>query len=193
MSNAELNEKNRGRVRSLFQGQPDAMKFIAFTLVAVMSAEATESILNELRGETTDLEKPVRELGNRPLRHFVNKTRKQLIDEFGSEESADKAIAALSAAGLQVSDIAKLPAPAEETENRAKRIRRSAAKKAATEPTFGNDQFPASELWDLTDEELKNVEGISGEDIAELRRLRDASGPITSPGVASVAGAPAGE
>lgn len=200
-----LAESNRSRIAAMFQGRPDHEKFTAMMLTRAVDPEETADILNTLRGAGTDLEKRLPEVGNRPLRHFVNKSRAQLRREFGDdEEKVNLVTDALRGAGMEVSDERQRETTAaDETETRAARPTRAAQPTltatggvigagAVAQRAFGTEQVPADEIWHLSDDELMGVDGLSAADVVEIRRLQAANTARANlpPGVAATPGVP---
>jgi hypothetical protein len=175
--------RNAARLDAMFQGRPPHEKFLALMMMNSAGPEQTEAALNAIQGGGSAMETRIPELDNRPIRQFAGKTRAQLRREFdGDESKVGIAVDALRGAGLNIDDEPRARNAADETEDRAKNPARLPHAAGAgslpigpgggVEPTFGAEQFPASELWHLSDADLSDVEGIDAGAVVRIRQLQ---------------------
>jgi hypothetical protein len=181
-----LHQRNLSRINAMMVGRPPADRFMALMMYRSVGVRETDEILNMITGsEGIDLERRLPDFGNRPLRHFLSKSRQQLIDEFdGDEQKADAIIGELESAGIQFEN-PRATLAADETENRARRGTRvpqapltefrgsqGVGTGAVVIPVFGAEQIPADEIWGMNDDELRSVDGVTDADIARIRELK---------------------
>jgi hypothetical protein len=180
-----LEQRHLDRIRGLYMGRPDSERFTALMLAQIAGPEVTEQTLNAVRGQAPDLNRRISEAGNRPLRHFLNKTEKQIRNELGGDDAAVNVVmSGLTDLGAQIPERQTGMTAADETESRARRPGRMPQTPEVAPsapigangrimPVFGRDQYPADEIWDLSEAELLAMEGVTEGDVTRLRNLRE--------------------
>jgi hypothetical protein len=180
-----LEQRHLDRIRGLYTGRPDSERFTALMLAQIAGPEVTEQTLNAVRGQAPDLNRRIEQAGNRPLRHFLNKTEKQIRNELGgNDEAVNVVMAGLTDLGAQIPERQTGMTAANETESRARRPGRMpqtpevapsapVGANGRIMPVFGRDQYPADEIWDLPEAELLGMEGVTEGDVTRLRNLRE--------------------
>lgn len=170
------------RVLSVAAGRPPHERFIIIGMAYAMPPDMLNVALNESNPGGPDFTEVV---ADRPLHWWLGKSREQIQRETSDTEKTDAVVAAMEKRGMQVTAQPVGRDQAEITEDRQRapvtlprrpeparpEDERPAPGPTTTEPTFGNDQIPFSELRGLSDEELRANEGIGDAAILEIRRL----------------------
>lgn len=160
-------------------------------LLSVMNSDPRhvyEAISQITPGPNVNYLQPV---GGQPLFHWMGKSLAQIRLEVADDATVTAIVAAIHAAGvanvLQDTpvrtnrDIAidrahrapVLPSAPPAAGVNAPRSGKAGLMANAYEPTFGTDQIPASELWNLTDAELLTIPGIDAGAIAGIREAKE--------------------
>jgi hypothetical protein len=181
----QLHQRNLSRINALMVGRTPVDRFMALMLYRSVGVQETAEVLDLIGGaQGVDLNRRLPDYDNRPLRHFLSKSREQLIQEFGGDElKADGIIQELRSSGIQV-ETPRVLTTADDAENRARRATRlpgaplpefpgsETINAGIAVPVFGNEQIPADEIWGMSDDELRNVDGITDADIPRIRELK---------------------
>src|SRR5438045_2380163 len=161
------------QIQAVMRGRPPHERLQIALMASLVSQthgeDGLQEIINSVLPSGADYNAVV---AGKPLHYYLGKTQAQIKEQAGDD--APEVLKALEDRGMQVPDALHTQTAFNETEDRAARnVRLPSAPHpelsqgaaigagAQVEPTFGDEQMPASELWGMDDAELAQQPGIS--------------------------------
>jgi hypothetical protein len=174
------------RIAQIMRGRPVHERLQIALMAAVAEAahgpDGLNAIVDQVQPSGADFSAQV---GGKPLHFYLGKSEAQIRAQAG--DHADEVLSALEDRQIEVPERVTTRTGFEESEDRAQRgVRYPSAPhpdspfaggiplgaNAQTEPTFGDEQTPASELWGMSNEELLSQPGISQPALQQIRQLQ---------------------